>query len=238
MARTAMTQTPEGDLAQSRGKLRSEVARLHRVRPIKGRMWLLLGVAAGIAVGIGKLAYLYGAATSLSDTAQRIVGTGGLTLVHSAASHGVPLRVVNGITAVLSVVVPGITALLLVLGARGTLRMRQLVGLLVAALGVAAFFYLPHGAAAGVAVMALVVAGVAVVATGPLVAAPLAGLAALIATVFLPRILASNSTVANFPVAALHQALFADVGSPMWLRIAVLALAALPFAYAARMILR
>jgi len=211
---------------------------LPRVWPGKGRIWLLLGIAVGIAVGVGKLAYFAGAATSLSDTAERIVGTGGRTLVHAAASHGASLRVVNGITAVLTVLVPGVTALLLMYAARGTLRLRAVTSVLVAALGVAAFFYLPHGVAAGVAVLAFAAAGIALVATGPLVAAPLAALAALIATAFLPRILASHSTLPNVPVNALHEALFAAPGSPLWLRAVVLTLAALPFALAARVVVR
>jgi hypothetical protein len=208
------------------------------VRSLKGRVWLVVGVAVGIAVGIGKLGYFAGAATSLSDTAQRIVDTGGLTLIHSAADHGASRRVVDGVTAVLAVLVPGVTAVLLVFAARSTLRLRAVIGLLLAALGVAAFFYRPHGAAMGVAVLAFAAAGIAVVATGPLVAAPLAALAALIGTAFLPRILASHSTLPNLPVAALHEALFASAGAPEWLRIAVLAVAALPFAFAARLVVR
>ncbi len=209
-----------------------------RVKPVKGRIWLVVGVVAGIAVGVGKLAYFAGAATSLSDTAQRLVGTGGLTLVHSAASHGASQRVVEGVTALLAVLVPGVTALLLIYAARGTLRLRAVIALLLAALGVAAFFYLPHGTAMGVAVLAFAAAGIGVVATGPLVAAPLAALAALIATSFLPRILASHSTLPNVPVTVLHEALFASAGSPLWLRVVVLVLAALPFAVAARLVVR
>ena len=110
--------------------------------------------------------------------------------------------------------------------------------MLVAGLGVGAFFYLPHGVAAGAAVLAFAAAGIALVATGPLVAAPLAALAALIATSFLPRILATHSTVPNLPVNALHEVLFATPGSPMWLRVVVLVLAALPFAFAARLVVR
>ena len=207
-------------------------------QPMKGRIWLLLGIAAGIAIGVGKLPYVAGAATSLSDTAQRVVGTAGLSLVHSAARHGASRRVVEGCAAVLAVIVPGVTALLLMFAARATLTLRVVIGLLVAALGVAAFFYLPHGTAAGVAVLAFLAAGVAVAATGLLVAAPLAALAALIATAYLPRLLDSHSTVPNAPVSALHQALFASAGSPLWLRIVVLALAALPFAFAARLVVR
>jgi len=205
---------------------------------MKGRVWLVLGVAIGIAVGLGKLKYFAGAATSLSDTAQRVVGTAGLTLIHAAADHGAPRRVVEGLAAVLSVLVPGVTALLLVLAARGTLRLRVVIGLVLAALGGAAFFYLPHGVAAGVAVLAFVAAAIAVAATGPLVAAPLAALAALVAVGFLPRLLASHSTLPNEPVIRLHEALFATRGSPLWLRIVVLALAALPFAFAARLVAR
>jgi hypothetical protein len=217
---------------------RQEEAGLPRVRPVRGRIWLLVGIAAGIAIGVGKLAYFAGAATSLSDTAQRIVGSGGHALIRAAASDGAPLRAVDGVTALLAVIVPGVTALLLICAARGTLRLRSVVGLIVAALGVAAFFYLPHGVAAGVAVLAFAAAGIALVATGPLVATPLAALAALIATGFLPRVLASHSTLPNVPVAALHEALFASAGAPLWLRIAVLVIAALPFAFAARLVVR
>ncbi len=205
---------------------------------MKGRIWLLLGLAVGIAVGVGKLAYFSGAATSLSDTALRVVGTAGLTLVHAAARHGAPRRVVEGITAVLSVLVPGVTALLLVYTARATLRLRVVAGLLLASLGLAAFFYLPHGIAAGAAVLALLAAGLAVAATGPFVAAPLVALAALIGTAFLPRLFGSPNALPNLPIPSLHRALFVTGGSPLWLRIAVLALGALPFAFAARRVVR
>ena len=86
--------------------------------------------------------------------------------------------------------------------------------------------------------MALVVAGLLVAATGPLVVAPLVAVATLIGLVFLPRLLASHSTLPNAPVTALHEALFATAGSPLWLRVIVLVLAALPFALAARLIVR
>ena len=199
---------------------------------MKGRIWLLVGVAVGVAVGVGKLAYFAGAATSLSDTAQRLVGSGGHSIVRSVAGRSASRRTLNAITAVVAVLVPGVTALLLVYAARATLQLRAVVALVMAGLGVAAFFYLPHGVAAGAAVLAFVAAGIAVAATGPLVAAPLAALAALIATGFLPRILASHSTLPNVPVAALNQAIFAGAGSPVWLRVVVLVLAALPFVLA------
>jgi hypothetical protein len=205
---------------------------------MKGRVWILVGIAAGIAIGVGKLAYFSGAASSLSDTALHVVGTGARTLIRLAASNGAPRRVIEGVSAFLAVLVPGVTALLLVCAARATLRLRMVIGLLLAALGIASFFYLPHGIAAGAAVLALAAAGLAVVATGPLVAAPLAALAALIATSFLPRLLSSHSKLPNLPVATLHRALFASAGSPAWLRIVVLALAALPFAFAARLAVR
>lgn len=205
---------------------------------MKGRIWLLFGVAVGVAVGVGKLAYFAGAAASLADTAQRVVGTLGLTLIHSAARHGAGRRIVEGLAAAVAVLAPGVTALLLVLAARTTLRLRAVIGLVLVALGVAAFFYLPSGAATGVALLAFATAGIAVVATGPLVAAPLVALGALIATQFLPRLLERHSTLPNAPVVALHRALFASTGSPLWLRIVVLIVAALPFALAARLVLR
>lgn len=204
---------------------------------MKGRMWLLLGAAVGIAIGVGKLPYLAGAAASFSNTAQHVVGSAGLTILHDTAKAGAPQRVVEGLTALVAVLVPGLTALVLVLAARLSLELRAVIALAVLALGVVAFIYLPHGDAGGVLVLAALVAGIALIATGPLVAAPLTALAALIGTVFLPRLLATRSTLPNRPVAMLHEALFSSGGSPLWLRIVVLLLAALPFAGAARLVL-
>jgi hypothetical protein len=205
---------------------------------VKGRIWLIAGVVLGIAVGIGKVPYIAGAADSLSDTAQRVVGTAGLSVIGAGASHGAPRRVVEGLTALVGALVPGVTALILVYAARTTLRVRALIAILLAALGGASFVYLPAGHATGVAVLAFAAAGVVFMATGPIVAAPLAGLAALIGTTFLPRLFAAHSTLPQLPVIHLHQAIFGDVGSPLWLRVVVLAVAAVPFAWAARVVLR
>jgi hypothetical protein len=203
---------------------------------LKGRMWLVLGVAAGIAIGIGKLPYFSGAALSFSDTALRVVASAGNRLVGAAGKHGASRRAIEGATAFVSVLVPGVTALLLIFAARTTLRLRALIALLVGVLGVASFFYLPHGIAIGVAVLAFAAAGIAIAATGPLVAAPLAAIAGLIGTSFLPRLLSSHSTLPNVPVAVLNQALFQNTASPFWLRVAVLVVAAVPFAVAGRLI--
>ena len=114
-----------------------------------------------------------------------------------------------------------------------------MTALLVAGLGVAAFFYLPHGIAIGVAVLAIRRGrdrGVGERARSSPRLSP--ALAALIATAYLPRIVESHSTFANVPVGLLHEAFFSNVASPFWLRVVVLAVAALPFALAARLIVR
>jgi hypothetical protein len=205
---------------------------------MKGRVWLVLGVVVGVAIGIGKLPYFDGAATSLCDTALRVVDTGGLTLIHGAAKHGAPQRVVEGLVAILAILVPGVTALLLIVAARATLRLREVIAVLLAALGIASFFYLPGGTAVGVALFALLAAGLVVVVTGPFVVAPLAALASLIATVFLPKLVRTRSSLPTTPTSDLHRALFSTSGAPLWLRVIVLVIAALPFALAARLALR
>jgi len=205
---------------------------------VKGRIWLIVGAVVGIAIGIGKLPYLAGAAGSLSDTSLRVVGTAERSIVHGVAHGGASMRVVEGLAAFLAVLLPGLTAVVLVYVARGTLRLRWLITIILVGLGIAAFVYLPHGLASGVAVLAFVVAGIALVATGPFVAAPLSALAGLIGAEFLPRLLATNSTIPDAPVLALHRAIFGSDGSPLWLRIIVLALAAVPFAWAGRLVLR
>jgi hypothetical protein len=205
---------------------------------MKGRIWLIVGVVVGVAIGVGRLDYFEGAATSLCDTALRVVDTGGLTLVHAAANRGAPRRVIEGLVAVLAILVPGVTALLLIVAARATLRLRQVIAVLLAALGVAAFFYLPGGTAVGVALLALLAAGLVVAVAGPFVVTPLAALASLIATVFLPRLARSDKSLPTAPISDLHQAIFTTSGTPLWLRLTVLVLAALPFALAARLALR
>lgn len=203
---------------------------------MRGRVWLLLGAALGVAIGIGRLPYLAGAASSLADTALRIVGTGGETLTREAASHGASRRVVEGLAAIVAALVPGCTCLLAVLAARGTLLVRSVLSLVLVAVGAAAFVYLPHAKAAGVVALAIAVAAIAVVATGPLVAAPLAGIAALIATVYLPRLVSAPGRLP--PVSQLHLALFRSAGTPLWLGVVVLVVAAAPVALAARLLVR
>ena len=154
---------------------------------MKGRVWLILGVLAGIAVAAGRLPYLAGAGRSLAATTERLVLSGANRIVSGAARHGAPRRAVLGIGGVLAVLVPGITALLLIEAARVSLRIRTLISLLIVAVGAASYVYQPHGAATGVLLLALAVAGLAVALTGPVVAFPLSLLAGLIGASFLPR---------------------------------------------------
>jgi hypothetical protein len=199
---------------------------------------LLIGAVLGVAVAVGRVPYFAGAARALAETALRLVDSGGDDLIGHVARTGAPRRVVLGLSAFVAVLAPGLTALLLVLAARGTLRLRAVVGVLLAVLGVASFFYHPHGIATGVVVLALVVAGVAVVATGPFVAAPLAALAGLIGATYLPRLVTHSNRVEHVAVEAMHRAVYARAGDPTALRVALLVLAAVPFALAVRFLLR
>lgn len=205
---------------------------------MRGRLWLIVGVLVGIGIAAGAVPYLAGAARSLSDDAQRVVGTAGAHLVRALGGAGAPSRVVLGLTAVVAVVVPGVTAWLLVLAARGVRRLRAVVAGVLALIGIAAFFYQPAGNALGALVLALAVAGAAVALSGPLVVAPLAALAGLIGAEFLPRLLVGPDGVPNAPVSQLHQALFTTAGSPWWLRVVLLVVAAVPFAFGARAVVR
>ena len=74
--------------------------------------------------------------------------------------------------------------------------------------------------------------------TGPLVAAPLTATAGLIGGEFLPGLVTSDRTVTQASVNDLHLAIFNHPGTPKALQVAVLALAAIPFAVAVRLIFR
>ena len=205
---------------------------------MKGRSWSVLGAVIGVAMAAGHISYLAGAARSLADDAQRIVGTAGARVITAAGHHGAPARAVLGVTAVLAVLVPGITALLLVVAARGARVIRTILAVLLAAVGVASFAYQSAGHSLGVMFLALAVAGAALALTGPLVILPLCALAGLIGGEFLPRLLAAHSTLPNAPVSELHRAIYRTAGMPLALRVGVLVVAALPFAAATRQVLK
>jgi hypothetical protein len=205
---------------------------------VRGRIWLVLGALAGVAVALGSLPYLAGAGRSLADTALRLVNSAASRIIDDAATRGAPRRVVLGSNGVIAVLLPGITALLLVVAARASLRIRAIVAILITALGAASFAYQSHGKASGVLLLALVLAGLAVTLTGPLVAAPLAAVAGIIAGEYLPSLVQSHRKVTQTSVQNLHLAVFDRVGAPVYLQVLMLILAALPFAWAARIILR
>jgi hypothetical protein len=204
---------------------------------VKGRFWLIAGAIVGVAVAAGHLPYLAGAGRSLAAAAERLVGSGADRLIRAVASTGAPERVVLGLSGVVAALLPGVTALLLIVAARSTLRVRALVGLLVVALGAATYVYQPNGKATGALLLALAVAAIAVTLTGPLVAAPLAAMAGLIGGEFLPALARSGQTLTQRSVNDLHQALYGHPGTPTALRLAALVIAAIPFAAGARLIL-
>lgn len=203
---------------------------------MRGRLWLVVGAVVGVAIAAGHLPYLAGAGRSLADTAERLVGSGANRLIRDAASTGAPKRLVLGLAGLVAALLPGVTALLLVVAARSTLRLRAVIGLLIVAVGAASYVYQPNGKATGVLVLALAVAAAAVILTGPLVAAPLCALAGLIGGTFLPALVRKGSTATSVSVQDLHQAIYAHPGTPLALRIAVLVVAAVPFAWAARLV--
>ncbi|MDA8044323.1 MAG: hypothetical protein M0Z30_03655 [Actinomycetota bacterium] len=203
---------------------------------MRGRIWLIAGVIAGIAVAAGHLPYLAGAGRSLAATAERLVLSLADRIIAGAAHHGAPQRVVLGFAGVLAVLVPGVTAFLMILAAKASLRIRTLIAIAIVAVGAASYVYQPHGAASGVLVLALVLAGLAVALTGPLVAFPLALGAGLIGASFLPTLFANHFAATQKGVSALHQAIYGRPGQPLALQVVLLIVALLPFAWAARLV--
>ena len=68
-----------------------------------------------------------GAGRSLSDTAERLVNSGAKRIIADLASAGAPKRLVLVLGGLIAVMVSGLAALLLVVAARGTLRIRAVV---------------------------------------------------------------------------------------------------------------
>jgi hypothetical protein len=203
---------------------------------VKGRVWLILGVIVGIAVAAGRLPYLAGAGRSFAASAEHLVLSGANRIISGAAKHGAPKRVVLGIGGVLAVLVPGVTALLLIFAARVSLRIRTLISLLIVAVGAASYVYQPHGEATGVLLLALAVAGLAVALTGPVVAFPLSLLAGLIGASFVPPLFSKHFAATQNAVNSLHVAIYNRPGHPLALQVALLVVALIPFAWAAKLV--
>ena len=192
----------------------------------------------GVAVVLGRVPYLAGAARSLASTAERLVLSGANRIVAGAATSGAPHRVVIGLGGVLAAAAPGLAALGLVAAAIGTLRLRAVIAVLLAGLGAASYAYLPHGEATGVLLLAMTMAGLAVTLTGALVAAPLAMGAGLLGAEFLPALVASHTALGKGSVNAVHLAIYNRPGTPTALQVAMLVLALVPFGLAGRLLLR
>ncbi len=139
---------------------------------MRGRIWLIVGVIVGVAVALGRVPYLAGAGRSLADTTQRLVDSGAKHLVNDLKSHRAPQRVGARLTSLIAILVPGVTALAPRGRSPGQPRIKSIIAALIVLVGLASYFYQPHGKATGVLILALAIAGVAVVAAGPLVAAP------------------------------------------------------------------
>lgn len=203
---------------------------------MKGRVWLVIGVIAGIAVAAGRLPYLAGAGRSLAATAERLVLSAANRIVAAAATQGAPKRVVLGFGGVMAVLVPGVAALLLIIAARVSLRLRSIIAVLIVAVGAASFVYQPHGQASGVLVLALFVAGLAVALTGPVVALPLALVAGLIGASYLPTLFSKHFAATQSSVNAIHTAIYNRPGQPLALQVILLLVALVPFAWAAKLV--
>ncbi len=159
-------------------------------------------------------------------------------LVADVAKTGASKRVVVGLGGLVAVLAPGLAALALIVAARATMVIRGLVALGVTLLGVASYFYHPGGKATGVLVLALVIAGLVLVVSGPLVVAPLALGAGLIGAEYLPTVISGHLAATSTAVNDLHQAIFATAGTPLALEVVVLVVAILPFAAAVRLMAR
>lgn len=203
---------------------------------MRGRVWLVFGVIAGIAIAAGRLPYLAGAGRSLSATAERLVLSGANRIIAGAATHGAPKRVVLGIGGVVAVLVPGVTALLMIVAAKASLRIRTIIAILIVAVGATSYVYQPHGEASGVLVLALIVAGLAVALTGPVVAFPLALGAGLIGASYLPTLFSKHFAATQSGVNALHTAIYNRPGQPLGLQVVLLIVALAPLAWAAKLV--
>lgn len=167
-----------------------------------------------------------------------VVSSASNRLVADVAKTGASKRVVVGLGGLVAVLAPGLAALALIAAARATMVIRSLIALGVTLLGVASFFYHPGGKATGVLLLALVIAGLVLVVSGPLVLAPLALGAGLIGAEFLPTVISGQLAATSTAVNDLHLAIFATPGTPLALEIAVLVAAILPFGVALRLMAR
>jgi hypothetical protein len=188
--------------------------------------FLLLGMAAGVALGLGQLTFVAGPAEALTNglIATGATWVGDIVQRFAGDENAVAAQVVQ---AVIVALMPGIIAVLLMRCARSGPAIRKLGALaaVIGAVGIVATQPAPASFAAAVALLAV---GAALAFwVGSAVSAVAAALSALLATTQIRLLMSDEANI--FTETAEELAGVAGLGSPgLWKLVLVVASAALP----------
>jgi hypothetical protein len=158
-------------------------------------LWILFGLAVGIALGLGRLRELGDALDSLITSLVLYVGEflqAGVRLLDVWPSIQGPLQVLS---IGLSVATPGVLVATLVLLVRASARLRRIIAGILVVGGMLSFGFVDLFTAVALVVAALVVASAARLITGPIVVMPLVAIATLTAYRYSALMLSGNDPV-------------------------------------------
>lgn len=151
----------------------------YRAPTVTVMIFVILGIAAGLAVSLGPLSDLAGPvdgiAAGLVTAASRVV-EGLLARVGDGGQH----TLATVVAVVVGSLMPGLTAWGLVMLARASMGARRAASAAIVVAALLSFLVLPWGAAAGLVVLALVVCALANLVGGTVVTLPLVGIATVI----------------------------------------------------------
>jgi hypothetical protein len=158
--------------------------------------FILIGLAVGTVAGLGVVPWL-GHLTADVQASTLAMGVRVLGDLIGHIDRADP-KLGRALGVVLGVALPGLVCLALIVLAKTGLSVRRVVGVLIIALGIAGFFFLPAGEAVAGLVVSLVITALFWLGSGLLIIAPLVALATALA-ISSARVLlkGTNHTVAR-----------------------------------------
>lgn len=143
-------------------------------------LFVIIGIALGLAVALGPLAFLYAPFDALSNFLVGATGDLVAGLLGKLAGVEHTEGVVVALSAVLGAATPGAVALGLVLTSRATKKVRQGVAALAVAIALGGFFFLPAADALILLVLACIFGILAGIFEGVVLTVPLLALATVL----------------------------------------------------------
>jgi hypothetical protein len=200
-------------------------------------IFVLLGLAVGLAVAVGPLGFLQSPVDRLTNDLVLAVDrpiNRVLADVHLSRHHQ---SLAASLAVLVATLTPGITAVLLAELAHASKKARQLASALLVAGALGSFFVLSTGGATGLLGAAVVLALASRVLTGAVLTTPLVALVTIIGARYLALLWHHSSSVVQSGATTLAVSTHTPTHLEVW-QVALTVLALIPFLVAAKVVVK